>query len=114
MLTGNTSKGIPEGSRATQGKSLRPEFLNDPPSPTSASSTRSPTPRPDPRPDGDRLGAPRRRHHLRPDWRPRPSQVDDCVGAVKNLAFTAEELAEIDCYANEEDINLWASSSEAR
>ncbi|HYH44713.1 MAG TPA: L-glyceraldehyde 3-phosphate reductase, partial [Thermoanaerobaculia bacterium] len=42
-----------------------------------------------------------------------PSQVEDCVGAVTNLDFTAEELAEIDRYANEEDINLWARSSEA-
>ena len=44
----------------------------------------------------------------------RPSQVEDCVGAVRNLDFTAAELAEIDRYANEEDINLWARSSEAR
>jgi L-glyceraldehyde 3-phosphate reductase len=44
----------------------------------------------------------------------RPSQVEDCVEAVKNLEFTAEELAEIDTYANEENINLWARSSEAR
>ena len=42
----------------------------------------------------------------------RPSQVEDCVGAVANLDFTADELAEIDTYANEEDINLWARSSE--
>ena len=33
--------------------------------------------------------------------------------ASANLDFTAEELAEIDTYANEEDINLWARSSEA-
>ena len=43
----------------------------------------------------------------------RPSQVEDCVGAINNLEFTADELAEIDTYANEEDINLWARSSEA-
>ena len=42
----------------------------------------------------------------------RPSQVEDCVGAVKNLDFTPEELAEIDTYADEENINLWARSSE--
>ena len=34
--------------------------------------------------------------------------MEDCVGAVKNLDFTAEELAEIDRYADEENINLWA------
>jgi L-glyceraldehyde 3-phosphate reductase len=43
----------------------------------------------------------------------RPSQVEDCVGAVANLDFTADELAEIDRYADEENINLWARSSEA-
>jgi L-glyceraldehyde 3-phosphate reductase len=43
----------------------------------------------------------------------RPSQVEDCAGAVKNLEFTAEELTEIDRWADEENINLWARSSEA-
>lgn len=42
----------------------------------------------------------------------KPSQVVDCAGAVGNLEFTAEELAQIDVYANEEDINLWAQSAE--
>jgi L-glyceraldehyde 3-phosphate reductase len=42
----------------------------------------------------------------------RPSQVEDCAGAVGNLDFTPEELAEIDRYADEEKINLWARSSE--
>ncbi|ROT98999.1 L-glyceraldehyde 3-phosphate reductase [Histidinibacterium lentulum] len=42
----------------------------------------------------------------------RPEQVVDCAGAVGNLDFTAEELAEIDRYADEEQINLWAQSAE--
>ncbi|WP_210526247.1 L-glyceraldehyde 3-phosphate reductase [Rubellimicrobium arenae] len=42
----------------------------------------------------------------------RPSQVEDCAKAVENLEFTPEELAEIDRFAREEDINLWARSSE--
>jgi L-glyceraldehyde 3-phosphate reductase len=42
----------------------------------------------------------------------KPSQVVDCAGAVANLDFTAEELAEIDRYADEEQINLWATSAE--
>ena len=33
---------------------------------------------------------------------------------MKNLDFTDAELAEIDRYADEENINLWARSSEAR
>jgi L-glyceraldehyde 3-phosphate reductase len=41
----------------------------------------------------------------------KPSQVVDCVGAIGNLEFTADELAQIDEYANEEQINLWAASS---
>ena len=40
------------------------------------------------------------------------SQVEDCAGPIGNLTFTADELAEIDRHANEEDINLWARSSE--
>ena len=40
------------------------------------------------------------------------SQVVDCWGAIGNLDFTADELALIDTYANEEQINLWARSSE--
>jgi L-glyceraldehyde 3-phosphate reductase len=42
----------------------------------------------------------------------RASQVLDCVGAVNNLDFTLDELAEIDKYADEEQINLWAASAE--
>lgn len=39
-------------------------------------------------------------------------QVIDCCGAIGNLEFSDGELALIDTYANEEDINLWAQSSE--
>ena len=42
----------------------------------------------------------------------RSSQIIDCVAALKNDTFTVEELAEIDVYAKEADINLWASSAE--
>ncbi|WP_312796405.1 L-glyceraldehyde 3-phosphate reductase [Tianweitania sp.] len=42
----------------------------------------------------------------------RPEQVVDCVGALGNLDFTAEELAEIDRYAVDAGINLWAKSAE--
>ncbi|UJQ95136.1 L-glyceraldehyde 3-phosphate reductase [Mariluticola halotolerans] len=41
----------------------------------------------------------------------KPQQVIDCVGALEKLSFTATELAEIDRYAVEADINLWAGSS---
>jgi L-glyceraldehyde 3-phosphate reductase len=39
------------------------------------------------------------------------AQLEQNVGALANLDFTAEELAEIDRYATEGDINLWARSS---
>ena len=42
----------------------------------------------------------------------RPEQVVDCVGALDNPEFTVEELAEIDRYAKEGSINLWAKSIE--
>ncbi len=42
----------------------------------------------------------------------KPAQVEDCAGAVGNLGFTAEELAEIDRFAQDEAINLWAQSAE--
>ena len=42
----------------------------------------------------------------------KPQQVTDCVGSFENLKFTDAELAEIDRYAIEGDINLWAGSSE--
>lgn len=42
----------------------------------------------------------------------KPEQVVDCAGAVGNLSFTADELAQIDEFADEEKINLWAESAE--
>ena len=38
-------------------------------------------------------------------------QLEDNLGALENLEFDAEELAEIDRYAVEGDINAWARSS---
>jgi L-glyceraldehyde 3-phosphate reductase len=39
-------------------------------------------------------------------------QVLDCVGTIKNLNFSNEELKNIDQYAKDESINLWAASAE--
>ena len=39
------------------------------------------------------------------------AQLENNLGALDNLEFTADELAEIDTYATESDINLWARSS---
>lgn len=114
MLTSKYLGGVPEGSRAMQGKSLRPEFLN----PRTIDNLR-----------GLDAIAGRRGQTLAQmaiAWvlrggaitsaligASRASQVEDCVGAIGNLAFTAEELAEIDALADEEKINLWARSSES-
>jgi L-glyceraldehyde 3-phosphate reductase len=40
------------------------------------------------------------------------SQLEDNVAALESLAFTDEELEEIDRYATESSINIWAASSE--
>ena len=42
----------------------------------------------------------------------RPEQIEDCVGALKNRDFSDDELAEIDRYARDAGVNLWAASSE--
>jgi L-glyceraldehyde 3-phosphate reductase len=39
-------------------------------------------------------------------------QLEDNVAALDNLELTDEELEEIDRYATESDINIWAGSSE--
>jgi L-glyceraldehyde 3-phosphate reductase len=38
-------------------------------------------------------------------------QLEANVAALDNLEFTDEELAEIDRYATESEINIWAASS---
>jgi L-glyceraldehyde 3-phosphate reductase len=41
----------------------------------------------------------------------RVSQIEECVAALQSPKFSAEELAEIDRYAKDGAINLWAASS---
>jgi L-glyceraldehyde 3-phosphate reductase len=40
-------------------------------------------------------------------------QLEANVAALDNLEFSEDELAEIDRYATDSDINLWAGSSES-
>ena len=40
-----------------------------------------------------------------------PEQIIENVGALKNLSFSSEELAEIDRFAVEGGINLWEKPS---
>ena len=41
------------------------------------------------------------------------AQLEDNVAALENPAFSDDELAEIDRYATDSGINIWAGSSEA-
>ncbi len=115
MLTSKYLHGIPTGSRASQEKSLDPGFLNE----KNLENIRA-------------LGriAERRGQTLAQmalAWvlrggritsaligASRPEQVEDCVKALETPDFTVEELAEIDTYAREADINLWAASAERK
>lgn len=113
MLTNKYLKGIPESSRAAQDTSLRPEFLNE----NSIASIQALNDIAGRR--GQTLAQMAIAWVLRDEGittaligASKPEQVIDCAGAVNNLDFTAEELAEIDQYANDEQINLWAKSSE--
>lgn len=113
MLTNKYLGGIPEGSRATQGKSLQQGMLSD----RAIANIRKLNEIAQAR--GQTLAQMAIAWVLRDGGittaligASKPSQVEDCVGAIDNLEFTANELALIDKYADEEKINLWARSSE--
>jgi L-glyceraldehyde 3-phosphate reductase len=40
------------------------------------------------------------------------TQIEECLGALKNLRFTDDELARIDQHAVDGHLNIWAQSSE--
>ncbi|WP_206793558.1 L-glyceraldehyde 3-phosphate reductase [Amycolatopsis sp. MtRt-6] len=114
LLTDRYLHGVPADSRAAQGKSLDPDTL-----------------------DENRLArvralndiASRRGQSLAQlalAWALRDDrvtsvligassvrQLEDNMGALGNLEFAAEELAEIDEHATDADINLWQRSSDA-
>ena len=112
MLTNKYLNGIPEGSRATQGKSLLDGFINE----RSIGSIKKLNEVAESR--GQTLAQMAIAWVLREGGittaligASKASQVIDCCGSINNLEFTAEELALIDEYSSEEDINLWARSS---
>jgi L-glyceraldehyde 3-phosphate reductase len=114
MLTDKYLRGVPEGSRASRDGSLSPTLLTD----QALAKIRA-------------LGeiAARRGQTLAQlalAWALRDprvtsalvgvssvEQLDMNVAALDKLDFTEEELAEIDRYATESDINIWAASSES-
>jgi L-glyceraldehyde 3-phosphate reductase len=113
MLTKKYLGGIPEDSRAAQDKSLKPAMLSE----RAIENIRKLNDIAEGR--GQTLAQMAIAWVLREGGittaligASRPSQVIDCVGAINNLEFTADELALIDQYADEEQINLWARSAE--
>jgi L-glyceraldehyde 3-phosphate reductase len=114
MLTDKYLDGVPVGSRATAGKSLKPEFLRE----DVIEHLRS-------------LGAIARKRgqslaQMALAWvlrdarmtsaligASRTEQLDDCVAALSNMSFSGEELSAIDQHAQDAQVNLWAASSKA-
>lgn len=113
MLTDKYLKGVPEDSRATEAKTLRPEFLTD----ENLEKIRGLNAIA--RERGQTLAQMAIAWVLR-DVRvttaligaSRVQQIEDSVAALDMLEFSDEELARIDQYATESGINLWAPSSD--
>lgn len=113
MLTRKYLGGIPDGSRATQGKSLDPGKISD----TVIARIQALNVIAERR--GQSLAQMAIAWVLRNEGittaligASKASQIIECAGAVENLDFTEAELVEIDEYAVDESINLWAKSSE--
>ncbi len=118
ILSSKYLNGLPQGSRATQGKSLDPATIT----PRALQSVRALNDIAAAR--GQTLAQMALAWVLRPTatgpgitsaliGASRPEQVVDCAGAIGNLTFTPAELSAIDAIAEEPDINLWARSSSA-
>ncbi len=113
ILTSKYLGGIPEGSRATQSKSLLDGMINE----SSLASVRALNDMAQAR--GQTLAQMAIAWVLRGGrvttaliGASRPEQIIDCAGAIDNLDFTEAELKQIDEISSEEAINLWARSSE--
>ncbi|WGL53971.1 L-glyceraldehyde 3-phosphate reductase [Nocardioides sp. BP30] len=112
LLTNRYLRGVPADSRAAQGGSLRPQHL----APDTLAAVA----------ELDRIARDRGQTlaQLAIAWALRSpavtsvllgassiAQLEDNLAALGHLDFTPEELTEIDRYAINRDINLWASSS---
>jgi L-glyceraldehyde 3-phosphate reductase len=113
MLSSKYLNGVPQGSRASEGKSLDPAMLCESNlqkiKGLSAIAQRR----------GQSLAQMALAWVLRGGCvtsaligASRPEQITECVKAVESLAFSDDELQEIDGYAKEGQVNLWAKSSE--
>ena len=114
MLTNRYLNGVPEGSRATEDKSLSRDLLTDESldkvrALNAIAERRGQTLAQmaiawvlrDPRMTSTVLGA------------SSVAQLENNVAAVANTAFSDDELAEIDKYATDAGINLWKQSSDS-
>jgi L-glyceraldehyde 3-phosphate reductase len=113
MLTTKYLSDIPKDSRASQHKSLDPDFLNE----KNLSNIRSLNEIAEQR--GQTLAQMAIAWVLRKEGvnsaligASKPEQVVDCVKALDNLHFSDENLKEIDQYAMDGLINIWAQSAE--
>ncbi len=113
MLTNKYIKGVPEESRAAQQKSLNQDWLSE----ENLNNIRALNEIAQKR--GQSLAQMAIAWTLKKGrittaliGASKPAQVVDCVGAIENLEFSDDELAEIDQYAKEGDVNIWAQSAE--
>ena len=113
MLTDKYLGGIPEGSRATQGKTLKTTFINE----TTLANINALNTIAAHR--GQTLAQMALAWVLRKGrvtsaliGASRPEQIEDCVVALKTGDLSDIELAKIDTYARDAGINLWAASAE--
>jgi L-glyceraldehyde 3-phosphate reductase len=115
MLTDKYLDGVPEGSRASQGKSLSPDLLTD----EALASVRAL--------HGIAAGRGQTLAQMALAWALRDprvttvlvgassvEQLEQNVGALDRLTFTDDELAAIDEHAVDSGIDLWAQAREGR
>ncbi len=113
MLSDKYLNGVPDDSRAARGGALRPAFL------TEDNLTRIRALNKIAKKRGQTLAQMAIAWALRGGrvttaliGASKPEQVRNSVAALDNLDFTAKELKEIDRYAIEGGVNLWAASAE--
>ncbi len=114
LLTDKYLRGVPEGSRATQGKTLRDGMLSD----ENLARVRALNDIAQRR--GQSLAQLALAWVLRDEritsaliGASRPEQLDDTVRCLQSPPLTEDELAEIDEHAQDGGLNIWAASSEA-
>ena len=114
LLTNKYLKGIPQGSRAAQGKSLDDGAITDEMISRLQSLNELAQAR------GQTLAQMAIAWVLRNEeitsaliGASSASQVEDCAGAINRLDFSEQELSEIDALVQDGGINLWKQSSDA-